>query len=87
MDLSGHGLQARVVHIPGHSLGSVGILTTDGDLFCGDLLANTKRPELYSLMDDPEAANASLTKLRTMEIRTVYPGHGRPFAMELLGQG
>ena len=38
-DLSGYGLEARVLHLPGHSRGSISILTAQGDLFCGDLLA------------------------------------------------
>jgi glyoxylase-like metal-dependent hydrolase (beta-lactamase superfamily II) len=33
-------------------------------------------------MDDPAACKASLDKLERFEVRTVYPGHGEPFAME-----
>jgi glyoxylase-like metal-dependent hydrolase (beta-lactamase superfamily II) len=32
-DLSAHGFDAKVVHIPGHSKGSLGIFTSSGDLF------------------------------------------------------
>ncbi|BDZ69897.1 MBL fold metallo-hydrolase [Methanobacterium petrolearium] len=32
-DLVDYGLNARIIHIPGHSLGSIGILTDQGDLF------------------------------------------------------
>jgi glyoxylase-like metal-dependent hydrolase (beta-lactamase superfamily II) len=81
-DLSEYGFEAKVLHIPGHSKGSIGILTADGDLFCGDLLANTDKPGLWAMIDDPAAAKASVDKLRRLEIRSVYPGHGRPFAME-----
>lgn len=80
-DLSVYGLDARVVAIPGHSKGSVGILTATGDLFCGDLLENMDGPALNSIMDDPVAANASLEKLRYLGVNTVYPGHGDPFPM------
>jgi hydroxyacylglutathione hydrolase len=90
-DLSEYGFDAQVLHIPGHSIGSVGILTADGDpsvgsgqaLFCGELLTNTGKPALNSLMDDPAAANASFERLKRLEIQTVYPGHGKPFTMEL----
>jgi hydroxyacylglutathione hydrolase len=81
-DLTGHGFEASVIHIPGHSKGSIGLLTGDGDLFCGDLLGNINQPDFWSVMDDPETANASAAKLKTLEITTVYPGHGRPFPME-----
>ncbi|EMR74320.1 Zn-dependent hydrolase, glyoxylase [Thaumarchaeota archaeon SCGC AB-539-E09] len=83
-DLSEYGFDARVVHIPGHSKGSIGILTRGGDLFCGDLLVNTEKPEKNTLIDDSAELDASIEKLRTLEIRTVYPGHGKPFQMELL---
>ena len=86
-DLSQHGLEAKVICLPGHSKGSIGILTATDELFCGDLFENTKGPALNSLMDDPIAAAASLAILEGLEIRTVHPGHGRPFAMELLTKG
>ena len=82
-DLSEYGFDARVLHIPGHSKGSIGILTAGGDLFCGDLLVNTDKPVLNALMDDPVAGNASVGRLKSLEIGTVYPGHGKPFPMEL----
>ena len=83
-DLSEYGFDARVVHVPGHSKGSIGILTRGDDLFCGDLLVNTEKPEKNTLIDDSAELDASIEKLRTLEIRTVYPGHGKPFQMELL---
>ena len=81
-DLSDYGFDARVLHIPGHSKGSIGILTAGGDLFCGDLLENSDEPALNSIMDDLAAANASVERLKGLKINTVYPGHGQPFSME-----
>jgi glyoxylase-like metal-dependent hydrolase (beta-lactamase superfamily II) len=81
-DLSDYGFDAKVLHIPGHSKGSIGILTAGGDLFCGDLLENKDKPVLSSIMDDLTAANASVKKLKKLRIKTVYPGHGKPFPME-----
>jgi hydroxyacylglutathione hydrolase len=82
-DLSEYGFDARVLSIPGHSRGSIGILTAGGDLFCGDLLENYDKPALNSIMDDPATAHASIEKLQRLEINTVYPGHGARFSMEL----
>lgn len=81
-DLSEYGFDARVVHVPGHSKGSIGVLTADGDLFCGDLLVNMDKPAKNTLIDDSAELDASVERLRTLEIKTVYPGHGRPFRME-----
>ena len=53
-----------------------------GDLFCGDLLENTQKPVLNSIIDDVEEAKVSINKLNSLKIKTVYPGHGMPFQME-----
>jgi hydroxyacylglutathione hydrolase len=83
-DLSEFGWKARIISIPGHSKGSIGVLTASGDLFCGDLLVSTKKPMLNSLMDDPASGNASLQKLVDSGAQMVYPGHGEPFALAKL---
>ena len=74
-DLSKYGLNARVVHIPGHSKGSIGVLTDDGNLYCGDFLYTTPG---MNFVDDMEARKASLEKLKNLPIRNVFPGHGKP---------
>ena len=82
--LSGYGLDATVACIPGHSRGSMGVLTADGHFFCGDLLDNTRKPGLTSLIDDRAAADRSVATLKTLEIGMVFPGHGKPFPMDRL---
>lgn len=81
-DLSKYGFEAKVLEIPGHSKGSIGILTSAGELFCGDLFGNLKKPEIWSIIDDLDAAHSSIEKLKSLQIGTVYPGHGRPFQFE-----
>ncbi len=83
-DLSAHGLDATVIHTPGHSEGSICIKTVEGDLFCGDLFNNTKKPEKASIIQDPEKLETSVEKIKASEYETVYPGHGEPFRMEQL---
>lgn len=83
-DLSEYGLNAKIIHIPGHSSGSIGLLTSDGDLFCGDLFTNTKKPAINSIMDDKVAANKSIEKLKGLNVDMVYPGHGDSFRMEFV---
>ncbi len=85
--LSEYGLDAKVLHIPGHSKGSIGILTGNGDLFCGDLFVNGDKkdqPNLNSIMDDKVVANESVKKLKSLKINMVYPGHGKPFSLATL---
>jgi hydroxyacylglutathione hydrolase len=79
-DLSPYGVDAKVVRLPGHSNGSIGVLTTEGDLVCGDLLMNMKTPARHFIVDDRAGSDAAVARLDTLGIRTVYPGHGAPFA-------
>lgn len=81
-DLSPYDLNAKIIHIPGHSQGSVGVLTAGGYLFCGDLLENTAKPAINSIMDDEDAAQSSIEKLKKYTINMVYPGHGKPFPLK-----
>lgn len=78
-DLSSYGLEAKLVHVPGHSQGSIGILTATGDFFCGDLLENKKRPAKGALIPDKAGFKNSIQKISQLKIGTVYPGHGAPF--------
>jgi glyoxylase-like metal-dependent hydrolase (beta-lactamase superfamily II) len=83
-DLGEYGFQAKILSIPGHSKGSVGVLTSDGELFCGDLLENSTTPKQGPIVDDIHAMEDSITRLKGMGIRMVYPGHGKPFEMQLI---
>ncbi len=74
-DLSPFGFNAKAVHIPGHSKGSLGVLAEDGSFYCGDFLYTTPG---MNFVDDGEARARSLSRLRTLDIKAVFPGHGRP---------
>jgi glyoxylase-like metal-dependent hydrolase (beta-lactamase superfamily II) len=80
-NLSKYGLNAKVLYLPGHSKGSIGILTSDKHLFCGDLFTNQKKPGPNSLVDNLDELNESIDKVKSLDINTVYPGHGQPFEM------
>ncbi len=83
--LSAYGLDARILHLPGHSMGSIGVLTAEGQFFCGDLLATKDgRPIKGALVDDAGEMDASIRRLKGLHIKMVYPGHGRPFTMDQL---
>jgi glyoxylase-like metal-dependent hydrolase (beta-lactamase superfamily II) len=36
----------------------------------------------FPMIDDMAAARTSIEKLKKMNVKKVYPGHGKPFAME-----
>jgi len=85
-DLAEYGRDAKILHLPGHSKGSIGILTIDGDLFCGDLLWNMRGPDTHRIVDDPAQLKASVERLKNLGVGTIYPGHGKPFRLESLRQ-
>ncbi len=83
-----YGLGAQVLNTPGHSSGSICILTQTGDLFCGDLFTSSRgKPTLNSMMYDKAAGDASYERLKTFSIKMVYPGHGAPFHWDALQRG
>jgi len=85
--LANYGLDAKVLNTPGHSSGSICILTNSGDLFCGDLLtSSTDKPMLNSMMYDVEGGKSSFERLKALPIQTVYPGHGQPFPWSAIVQ-
>ena len=83
-DFSSFGFESRALHLPGHTRGSIAVLTSEGILFCGDLLDNLTKPGRFSLIDNPIEAQNSIKKLQTLNIKMVYPGHGKPFPFAAL---
>ncbi len=81
-----YGLAARVIHLPGHTKGSIAILTEDGQFIAGDLYTNRGKPGLSPYIKDFNEYRRSIEKAKQLmgSIRTVYPGHGMPFAADRL---
>jgi len=74
------GLDARVVHTPGHTAGSATIACDDGTAFVGDAILNLVRVSFPLYWDDPATAFDSAHKIRALNSRVLYSGHGRPFS-------
>ncbi len=87
IDLADFGVAARVVFTPGHTAGSISVLTNEGDLMVGDLLMGgyfggflrPHRPGLHYYAEDLAAVYASVRKVLGMAPRRIYPAHGGPF--------
>ena len=80
--LDEYGLDATILHVPGHSAGSIAVLTADGIFFSGDFLENRARPSLATFVDNAETLKASYERVKKLDIRIVYPGHGKAFALD-----
>jgi glyoxylase-like metal-dependent hydrolase (beta-lactamase superfamily II) len=77
--LDEYGLDAKIITLPGHSKGSIGVLTKNGHFFCGDILENTKQPGPASMVSDDNEMKQSIEKMKSLDFKYFYPGHGKPF--------
>ena len=77
-DLNAYGFNAKVIELPGHTLGSIGLDVEGRHLLVGDGLDNWIRPETGHLFYDKEAIRKSAEKIRALGDRTIYYGHGKP---------
>lgn len=84
-DLRAYGIPGCVVHLPGHTPGSIGILLEDGSLIAGDTFANMKKPTAAPNAVDDSLMQKSIVRAKSMPINMVYPGHGAPFKFSDLG--
>ena len=82
--LNEYGFNAQILHLPGHTPGSIAILTENGDLIIGDTLANSKKPEIAQIANDFKLLKLSIEKIKCQNIKTVFPGHGKPFNIDEL---
>jgi hydroxyacylglutathione hydrolase len=82
--ISMYGLTMKVIHTPGHTKGSICILTDGGQLFVGDMLANRIKPGFPPLIENEEKLHRSLDVLKRLDAKTVYPAHGRMFPFKTL---
>jgi hydroxyacylglutathione hydrolase len=84
--LSPYGLDAQLITVPGHAPGSLAIVTGEGDILLGDLFVNYVVPSQPIYLSDRQAWQQSCERVRALKPRTVYVGHGDPFAGDKLDQ-
>ena len=83
-DLSGYGVDARILLVPGHSPGSLSVVTAEGDALVGDLFVNYAVPSQPIYLQDRDAWQNSSERTRRANPRMVYVGHGEPFSGDKL---
>ncbi len=82
--LNEFGFPARVWHTPGHTAGSVSIVTEDGTAFVGDSILNLLHVSFPLFWEDPVAARESACRIQSLQPRVCYSGHGKPFVLNEL---
>ena len=71
-----------VIHVPGHTAGSIVLVRKDGVVFSGDALlsdnAGQVRPPRPRLALDPAQAQVSAERIKALPIKLLCTGHGAP---------
>jgi len=70
----------RVVHLPGHTLGQVGLFR-EGVLLAGDALRGRGLPPRF-INEDHALARRTVRKILELGVKRVYLGHGGPLSGE-----
>ncbi len=76
--LTDYGIDARIVALPGHTEGSIGLDVEETNLIVGDALMNMFYPTASMLFHNREAMLKSAEKISGLGRRMLHFGHGRP---------
>ncbi len=91
MDLAPFGVDAKVIHTPGHTPGSVSVVVEDNLIIAGDLLAGGvmiggvamhSRPILPPFQEDIPATKKSIQKVLDLQPKALHVCHGGPLDVE-----
>jgi hydroxyacylglutathione hydrolase len=89
-ELAKFGIDADIISTPGHTSGSISILSKDGSAIIGDVLmggylggkiAPTK-PDYHYYATNLNQVNNSIEKLLNLKLKTFYVGHGGPLTFD-----
>lgn len=76
--LSSYGIDAKIVALPGHTDGSIGVDVEQTHLMVGDALMNMFYPTVSMLYHCRSDMLRSAKKISNLGNRTIYFGHGKP---------
>ena len=73
-----YGIDAKIIELPGHTKGSIGVDVEQKDLLVGDALDNWIKPAVGHLFCDFDAIKKTAQKIKSLGKRVLYYGHGKP---------
>ncbi len=85
-DLSPYGVEARVITTPGHTAGSISVVTAAGEAIVGDLFMGgfwggkllPGYPTYHYFAEDFDMLRKSIRKLLDLSPTRIFAGHGGP---------
>ena len=72
----------KVIELPGHTKGSIGLLVGEDKIIVGDALDNWISPGMGHLYYDKEVQRKTYEKLKAFSGKTAYYGHGDPTVLK-----
>lgn len=89
MSLHEYGVAAKILLTPGHTSGSITLLTDDGKAVVGDLLMGgmfggtlfPHQPTYHYFADNLAQVQSSLAKVLSYQPSDIYVGHGGPLTL------
>lgn len=85
-DLAPYGVNGRIIFTPGHTPGSIALMTGDREVIAGDIMMGgimggsflSSRPGYHYFADDLAEVRRSIQKLLRHSPSKIYVGHGGP---------
>ena len=86
--LTEYGIDGQIIHTAGHTAGSVSVILNSGDAFVGCMAHNgwpfRYKPGLPIFAQDIDAIKENWKVLINRGLTFIYPGHGKPFPIEVI---
>ena len=76
--LSEYGIDAKVLELPGHTMGSIGLDVEQKHLLVADALDNWIFPAIGHLFCDYGVIKKTAARIKALGARMIYYGHGKP---------
>lgn len=74
--LANFNVDAKILHLPGHTKGSLGLLINNNELIAGDIFMNFLYPCESIVAEDIDMLRKSISKIDSLNLNVLYPGHG-----------
>jgi hydroxyacylglutathione hydrolase len=86
LDLNPYGADAQIIFTPGHTPGSISVITANGHALVGDLIGgglmlgflSPHRPRYHYWIESMDKVQTSLKRVFAHEIAHIHVGHGGP---------
>jgi hydroxyacylglutathione hydrolase len=86
--LSDFGIDGKIIHTPGHTIGSISVLLDTGEAFVGCMAHNgfpfRISPGLPIYAQDISKVKESWKILIEKGAKEIFPGHGKPFPVKFI---